>query len=154
MLTIHRIVHPAHLFCRDLPAQLRQSLLNFRMQRQCLPADDGYGFIGRKISAIIFEHGKIECGDQAVGRIAGHQIHLLLAQRSIQEAQVHSPGSSGKLQAVGLSESLEPVRAFHEFVPEPSPPARRVAGRFRDRMQLQPARVFSADHNGERVLKT
>src|SRR5439155_23599013 len=120
------------------------------MQRQRLPAHDGYCLVRREITPIVFEHGKIECGDQSICRVASHQINLFLAEGAVQQTQIHGPGSSGKPEAVSFSETLESIGPLHEFVPKPGPPLWGVWGRSRDGVQMQPARVLSADHNGER----
>src|SRR2546426_3261549 len=108
------------------------------MTGQGLAAHHRHGFVRREIMLVILEHGEAESCDQAVGRVAGHQVHLFFDQASVEQPEVHNPGRGGELQAVRPCQALEAVRALHEFVTKAGPPLGRITRGVRDCMQVEP----------------
>src|SRR5258705_3263399 len=115
---------------------------------------DGYGFVGWKVMAVILQNRQTQCRDQSVGCIARDQIHLFLLQSACEKSEVHDAWGLGEIQVVGGGESFVAVRTLHEFVTEAGTPLRRVRSGLGDRLQMQPARIVTAKHDGERIVET
>src|SRR5262245_21097767 len=56
LLSIHGIVHTAHVFGRNFSTERPKRGADLRISLKRLPADDGHGIIGREVVAIVFEH--------------------------------------------------------------------------------------------------
>ena len=65
---------------------------------------------------VIVQHDKPERGDQAVGVVAGDDVHRLVLQRAIKQSQVHDPWRFRELQTIGADQALISVLALEKFV--------------------------------------
>ena len=124
------------------------------MPSQHFAPDDGDGFVRREIMAVVLEHKKIECRDQAVGHVSRSQVNLFVPEGARQQTQIHDAGRLGEAESVGRRQSLVAVGALHEFVAEAGTPLRSEGGRLRDGFQTQAASVIAANFYGEGVIKS
>src|SRR6516164_3181495 len=83
-LAIDGIVHLPHFLVGYLPRQFTQDGSKLRMPFHSRFPHHGHSFVRREIMAVVFEHRQLEGGDQSVGRVAGHQVHLLLRKCAIE----------------------------------------------------------------------
>src|SRR5580658_8947298 len=113
----------------------------------------GHGLIGREIAAIVAEDDQAKRGDQPVSGIACYDVHLLLLQSAIQQAQIHDARLSDEAEAVSLCPAAIAVRTLHELVPEARTPLRRVGHHVGDHTEMQAPGILAADDDRERVVE-
>src|SRR5208282_1560941 len=69
-------------------------------------------------------------------------------------SQIHDARRFGKTKSVAGDEPFVSIATLHEFVSKTGAPLRRKRTRLRERFQVQPPRVFAANHHGERVVES
>ena len=117
-------------------------------------ADDGNRLVGREVVAVVFEHRQVQSRDQAVGGVAGDQVNLAGLQGAGEQAEVHDSWRGGEVQTVGCGQAAVTVGALHELVAESGTPVGGVGGGLGDGSQVEAARVFAPDFDGEGVVET
>lgn len=65
------------------------------MAPQGFGAEHRHGVVGGEVGAVVFEPLELEGGDQAVGAVAGDQVHLAIGEGAVGEAQVHRDRRAG-----------------------------------------------------------
>ena len=102
---------------------------------------------------IIFEHYEAKCADWPVGRVAGNDIDLAAAQRTIEQAEIHRARRPCEAQSVGGRQSGEAIRPRFEFVPDAELPGGREFDDVGDRSYSQPAGILAPHDHGESVFE-
>jgi len=92
-------------------------------------ADDGDSIVRREIVAIVGQSDKAKGVNQAVGGVAGDDVHLMIDERAVDEAEVHDSGGFSEMEMIAIAPAAETVLALEEFVAHADPP---FAGHGRD----------------------
>ncbi len=103
--------------------------------------------------AVIGEGDEAEGVDEAVGGVAGDDVHLMIGEGAVDQAEVHDFGGFGEMEAVVLREAGKTVGALEEFVADAGAPfggERRDVGDF---LKVEIFRVAGADDHGESVFE-
>ena len=87
VLTVDRVVEPAHVVVRNPSCKFIQRLSHLRMAAQHPRPDDGDGLVGREVVAVVFENDHAQGRDQAVGGIAGDDVNLFFFQCAVEQAR-------------------------------------------------------------------
>ena len=124
------------------------------MSRKSVFPHDRHRFIRREVVLVVLQNCQIARGEQSVGRVSGDQIHLLIEQRAIKQAQIQDSRLGGELQTVNAREAGISVRALHELVAKAGAPVVRVRAASVRVRQMQSARVFAAHHDRESVVES
>ena len=101
-----------------------------KLSIQGLVAYHGDSLIGREIVPVILEDEQVQ-SYQTVGRVAGGEINLVIAESAREQAQVHDARGFEAKRAVGSSQPTVSVGSLHELVAESSAPLRSERGRLR-----------------------
>jgi hypothetical protein len=117
-------------------------------------ADDGDGVVRREVVEIVREGHEPEGVDEAVGGVAGDDVHLMIDESAVDEAEVHDFGRFGKVETVAGAEPGEAVGALEEFVTDAGAPLGGERGKVRERLEVEILGIVAADHHGEGVLET
>jgi hypothetical protein len=116
-------------------------------------ADNGNSVIGRKIVKVVFESDQAEGIDLPVGGVASDDIHLMIEERAINEAEIHGGGGRSETQIVAARESRITVRAFLKFIANAGTPLRRDGNKIGDSPQVKIVGVIGANDHGEGIFK-
>src|SRR5258708_24258753 len=74
-------------------------------------------------------------------------------QRPSQQTKIHNSRRLREMQTIRGYQAFIPIGTFHELIPKPGSPARRVGGGLRQRLQLQAARFLAADFHRKRIVE-
>ena len=89
----------------------------------------------------------------AVGTVARDDVHLLLPQRAIQQAQVHHARLALEVQAVGLLHAAQAVRALLKLVAHAPTQLRCCLLETGQVRHLQAVRIGLPHHHGKGIFK-
>src|ERR1700687_242451 len=116
-------------------------------------ADNGDSVIGRKIMKVVLESDQAEGVDLPVGGVASDDIHLMIEERAINEAEIHGGGRRSETQIVAARESRVTVRAFLKFIANTGTPLRRDGNEIGDSPQVKTVGVIGANDHGKGIFK-
>src|ERR1700692_626753 len=153
LLPIDKIIEVAHVLPADFAAQLRQCAAQLRKFFKRGPANDWYCVIWWKVMAVIFQDHQMQRVDDAVGGVAGHNVHFVILQRAINQAEVHHAGLLAESQAVALAPSTKTIRALQKFKPNADAPLRSYRREVRHAPKMKLPRVLTAYDHRKGVFK-
>ena len=116
-------------------------------------ADDGDGVVGRKVVAVVFEGDEAEGVDEAVGGVAGDDVHLMIHERTVDEPEVHHFGRLGEMEIVAVAPAAEAVGALEEFIADAGTPFWRGPSDVGKFLQMEILRVVASDDHRECVFE-
>src|SRR5713226_794533 len=87
--------------------------------------------------------------NEAVGGIAGDDVHFFVDERTVDEAEIHDAGRSGKMKPVELAPATEAVGTLEEFVAEASAHLGGVGDDVADVAEVKALGVVGADDQSE-----
>jgi len=153
VLGIHGIVEAADVGGGEFTSEVRERGTKLRESRERGLADDGDGVVRGKVVAVVFEGHEAEGVNEAVGGVTGHDVHLMIHEGAVDEAEVHDFGCSGKVEIVAVAPTTEAVGALEEFVADAGAPFGGEGRDIRDLLQVKILRVVAADDHGESVFE-
>jgi len=109
-------VEAAHFVGGDLVVEIGEGGTELREFGEGGLANDGDGVVGREIVAVVLEGEELESSDEAVGGVAGDDIHLMIDEGAIEEAEVHDVGIGSEVEMVAVGPAAEAVGTLEEFV--------------------------------------
>src|SRR6202011_780576 len=116
MLRVNGVIEAANVGGSELAGKFRERAPKSRKFSEGGLADDGDSVIRRKIVEIVLQSDQAEGIDLPVGGSAGDDIHLMIEERAVNEAEIHGGGRSGETKIVAAREPSVTVRAFLEFI--------------------------------------
>jgi hypothetical protein len=154
MLGVHGVVKAADVGGGEFAGEIGEGGAELGELPERGFADDGDGVVGREIVAVVFESDEAERIDEAVGGVSGDDIHLMIHEGAVDQAEVHDFGRFGEAEAVTFAEAGKPVGALEEFVADAGAPFGGEWNDVRDFLQMEVLRVIAADDHSESVFKT
>jgi hypothetical protein len=116
-------------------------------------ADDGDGVVGREVVAVVGEGDEAESADETVGGVAGDDVHLVIEEGAVDEAEVHDAGRLGEVEIVAIAEAGKAVGALKEFVADAGAPTGSDGNNVGDFLQMEVLGVVAADDHGESIFE-
>ncbi len=153
VLGVDGVVEAANVGGGELSGKVGEGGAELRETRERGLANYGDGVVRREVVAVVSEGDEPEGVDEAVGGVAGDDVHLMIDEGAVDEAEVHDFGGLGKMETVVFAEAAETVGALEEFVAGTGAPfggKRRDIGNF---LQMEIFRVVAADDHGEGVFE-
>jgi hypothetical protein len=144
-------VEMAHFVGGDFSGEIGEGGAELREFGERGLAHDGNGIVGREIVEVIFERNEMEGFEEAVGGIAGDDVHLMLDESAIEEAEVHDVGRRGEMKIVAGRPAGKAVGAFEEFVADADAPFRSDGLQVGHSAEMEAGGVLAADDHGEGV---
>src|SRR5690242_827597 len=89
MLGIHGIVEAADVGGGEFAGEVRESGAELGKLRERGLADDGNGIVGREIMMVVSKGDESEGINQPIRGIAGDDVHLVVNEGAVDEAEVH-----------------------------------------------------------------
>src|SRR5579859_796009 len=143
----------AHFGGGDFAGEIGEGGAELREFLERVAANDGDGVVGREIVEIVFEGDKVKRVDEAVSRIAGDDIDLMIEESAIEEAEVHDVWLRGEVESVAAAPAAESVGAFEEFVADAGAPPGSDGGEVGHGAEVEALCVVAADDHGESVFE-
>jgi hypothetical protein len=103
--------------------------------------------------AIVFKGDQAKRINQAVGGIAGDDVHLMLDEGAVDEAEVHDAGPPGEMEGVTFAPAAETVGALEEFVADPDAPLGSERRDIGNAVEVEILGVAAADDHSECVCE-
>jgi hypothetical protein len=153
MLGVDGVVEAADVGGGEFAGEIGERGAELGESRERGLADDGDGVVGRKVVAVVFEGDESKRVDEAVRRIAGDDVDLMIDESAVDEAEVHDFGRFGKTEIVAIAQRAEAVGAFEEFVANAGAPLRGDGRDVGDFLEMEIFRVIAADDHGKSVFE-
>ena len=153
VLGIDGIIQMAHVGSGDFAGEIGEGHTELGKPRERGLADDGDSIVGRKIVKVVDERNETESVNEAVGGIAGDDVHLMIEEGAVNEAEVHDAGRRGEAERVAIAPAAEAVGALEEFIADADVPfgsEGRDVGYF---LQMEALCVVGADDHGKSIFK-
>src|SRR5690242_8708074 len=116
MLRINGVVEVADVGGGEFAGEVRESRAELGKLREGGFANDRNGIVGRKIMMVVGKSDEPERVDEPISGIAGDDVHLVINQGAVDEAEVHYFRGLGEMQIVACCQSGKTVGAFKKFV--------------------------------------
>ncbi len=150
---IDGVIQAAHVGGGKFSCQIGEGGAELGKSRKSGLANDGDGVVRREIVKVIGERNKAERINEAVSGVAGDDVHLMVEEGAVEEAEVHDAGRSGEAERVAIAPAAEAVGALEEFIADADVPfgsKGRHVGYF---LQMETQGVLGTDDHGERVFE-
>lgn len=122
MLGVDGVVEAPDVGGGEFAGEIRQRGAELRKLRENGLADDGHGIVRWKVVAVVGECNEAKCIDEAIGGISSDNVHLMVDERAVDEAQVHHFGRFGKVEIVASAEAGEAIGTLEKFVADTGAP--------------------------------
>ena len=153
VLGVDGVVEAANVGGGELSGKVGEGGAELRETRERGLANYGHGVVRREVVAVVSEGDEPEGVDEAVGGIAGDDVHLMIDEGAVDEAEVHDFGGFGKMKAVVFAEAGETIGALEEFIAGTGAPLggeRHDIGNF---LEMEIFGVVAANDHGEGVFE-
>jgi len=147
-------VEVAHIGGGEFVVEISEGGAEFGEFFEGVVANDGDGVVRGKIVAIVFEGDKMERVNQAVGGITGDDVHLMIDEGAIEEAEVHDVWWNGEVERIAIAPAAEAVGTLEEFVADTGAPFGSDGSEVGHGAEVESLRVALADDHGEGVFET
>src|SRR5579862_248448 len=95
---------------------------------------DRHCVIRGEIVLVVIKDYKIARGKQAVSRIAGHHVNLMIEQSAVQQPKIHDAWWRCEMHIVCFCQARKAVGSFHEFITKSGAPVRSLGIKLRKRL--------------------
>jgi hypothetical protein len=153
VLRIDGVVEAAHVGGGEFASEIGKGGAELGESFESGAANDGNRVIGRKVMAIVFKGDQAKRINQAVGGIAGDDVHLMLDEGAVDEAEVHDAGPPGEMEGVTFAPAAETVGALEEFVADPDAPLGSERRDIGNGVEVEIFGVAAADDHSECVCE-
>ncbi len=153
VLGVHRVVKAANIRGGEFISEIGEGRTKLGKFGERRLANDGDGVVGREVVAVVLESDKAEGINEAVGRVAGDDVHLMIDEGTINKAEVHDFGRSCEMEIVAVAPAAEAVGALEKFVADARAPLGGKGRNVGDFLQMEILRVIAADDHGESVFE-
>src|SRR5262249_41299353 len=103
--------------------------------------------------AIALERDEVKRGDQTVRGISRDDVHFVVNQGAIDEAEIHHARLLREAQSITLAPAFVAVRPFEKFIAEAGLPAGNKGNDVRNDAQMKLAGVAAAHNHGKGILE-
>ena len=115
LFAVDQVVEMTHVRAGDFTAKVGKSGAKLWVLVERGLTHDGHGVVGRKVVAIIFEDHEVERIDDAIGRITGNNVDLVIFKCAVNQPEVHDARGLGEVKSIAFTPAFEPIRAFEKF---------------------------------------
>ena len=150
---VERIIQAAHVGGGNFPGEIGEGGAKLRKPRESGLPNDGDGIVGRKIVEVVGERNETQRINEAVGGVAGDDVHLMVEEGAINKAEVHDARRSRESKSVAIAPAAEAVGAFEKLIADADAPSGSKRRNVREFLQMQVPGVIGTNDHGERIFK-
>ena len=153
MLGVDGVVEAADVGGGEFAGEIGEGGAELGKLHECGLADDGDSIVGREVVAVVGEGDEAKGVDEAVRRVAGDDVDLMIDESTIDQAEVHDSRRFGEMEIVACYEAGEAVGTLDEFVADAGAPFGGDGSEVGNFLDMKFLRVVAADDDGERVFE-
>jgi hypothetical protein len=153
MLGVDGVVQAAHVGGGKFSRKIGECAAELRKPRESGLTDDGGSVVGRKIVEVVDKRNEAERVNEAVGGVAGDNVHLMVEEGAVNEPEIHDVGRRREAERVAITPAAEAVGALEEFIADADAPFRSEGSDVGYFLQMKALGVFGADDHGERIFE-
>jgi hypothetical protein len=153
VLRVDGVVEAAHVGGGEFASEIREGGTQEGKFFESGASNNRDGVVGREIVTVVVQSDEAKGIDQAIRRIAGDDVHLMINEGAIDEAEVHDARLAGEMESVAVAPATETVGALEEFVADADAPFGSKRCDIRDFLQVEVPSVVAADNHGERIFE-